>query len=149
MFHKAKTVTPLTDYRLLVHFANGTDKEYDMKPLFEEYPVFLELKETPGLFEQARMDVGGYGIVWNEDIDIDTEEIYQNGKEVRTPFSNLISFSDAAVIKGLNESTLRKAVEYGKLVPGIDVCNLGKQWVITKEALEREYPDKQKSENLC
>jgi len=45
-------------------------------------------------------------------------------------------------MKGLHESTLRKAVEYGKLVPGIDVCNLGKQWVITKEALEREYPDK-------
>ena len=53
------------------------------------------------------------------------------------------SFSDAAMMKGLNESTLRKAVEYGKLVPGIDVCNLGKQWVITKDALEREYPDKQ------
>jgi len=142
MFHKAKTVTPLTDYRLLVHFANGKDKEYDMKPLFEEYPVFLQLKEIPGLFEQAKADVGGYGIVWNEDIDIDTEEIYQNGKEVKTPFSDLISFSDAAVMKGLNESTLRKAVEYGKLVPGIDVCNLGKQWVITKDALEREYPNK-------
>lgn len=147
MFHKAKNVTPLTDYRLLVHFANGVDKEYDMKPLFEEYPVFLELKETPGLFEQAKTDVGGYGIVWNEDIDIDTEEVYQNGIEVKTPFSGLISFSDAAVMKGLNESTLRKAVEYGKLVPGIDVCNLGKQWVITREALEREYPDKQKTGN--
>ena len=63
-------------------------------------------------------------------------------KTLNTSFSDLISFSDAAVLKGLNESTLRKAVEYGKLVPGIDVCNLGKQWVITKEALEREYPDK-------
>ena len=44
MFHKAKTVTPLSDYRLLVHFANGKDKEYDMNPLFDQYPVFLELK---------------------------------------------------------------------------------------------------------
>ena len=95
MFHKAKTVTPLSDYRLLVHFANGADKEYDMKPLFDRYPVFLELKETPGLFEQARADVGGYGIVWNEDIDIDTEEVYQNGRDVETPFSGLISFSEA------------------------------------------------------
>lgn len=66
----------------------------------------------------------------------------QNGKEVKTPFSGLISFTDAAMMKGLHESTLRKAVEYGKLIPGIDVCNWGKQWVITKEALEREYPDK-------
>ena len=149
MFHKAKTVTPLSDYRLLVHFANGADKEYDMKPLFDQYPVFLELKETPGLFEQARADVGGYGIVWNEDIDIDTEEVYQNGRDVETPFSGLISFSDAAVIKGLNESTLRKAVEYGKLIPGVDVCNLGKQWIITKEALEREYPEKVKPSEMA
>ena len=141
MFHKAKTVTTLSDYRLLVHFADGADKEYDMKPLFEQYPVFLELKETPGLFDQAKADVGGYGIVWNEDIDIDAQEIYQNGRDVRTPFTGLISFTDAATMKGLNESTLRKAVEYGKLIPGIDVCNLGKQWVITEKALEREYPD--------
>jgi len=146
MFHKAKTVTPLPDYCLLVHFADGADKEYDMKPLFDQYPVFLELKETPGLFNQAKADVGGYGVVWNEDIDLDTEEIYQNGKDVKTPFSGLISFSDAAAMKGLNESTLRKAVEYGKLVPGIDVCNLGKQWVITREALEREYGNRKQGE---
>jgi len=141
MFHKAKTVTTLPDYRLLVHFANGSDKEYDMKPLFDQYPVFEELKNTSGLFEQARVDTGGYGIVWNEDVDIDTEEIYQNGTDVITPFTGLISFSDAAIMKGLNESTLRKAVEYGKLIQGVDVCNLGKQWVITKKALDREYPD--------
>ena len=140
MFHKAKTVSPLPDYHLLVHFADGADREYDMNRLFDEYPVFLKLKETAGLFNQAKVDTGGYGISWNENIDIDTEEIYQNGKHVETPFTDLIAFSDAAVMKGLNESTLRKAVAYGKLIPGVDVCNLGKQWVITREALEREYP---------
>lgn len=142
MFHKAKSVTTLPDYRLLVHFADGSDKEYDMKPLMDRYPVFLELKNVSGLFAQAKVDVGGYGIVWNEDIDIDSEEVYQNGKDVKTPFTGLVSFSDAAMIKGLNESTLRKAVEYGKLIPCIDVYNLGKQWIITTEALEREYPEK-------
>ena len=141
MFHKAKNVTPLADYRLLVHFADGSDKEYDMKSLFDTYPVFLELKETSGLFNQAKVDTGGYGISWNENVDIDAEEIYQNGTDVKTPFTGLISFSDAAAIKGLNESTLRKAVAYGKLVPGRDVCNMGKQWIITREALEREYRD--------
>ena len=141
MFHKAKSVTPLPDYRLLVHFADGSDKEYDIKPLFDSYPVFLELKETVGLFGQAKVDTGGYGISWNENVDIDAEEIYQNGADVKTPFTGLVSFSDAAAIKGLNESTLRKAVVYGKLVPGKDVCNMGKQWIITREALEREYGD--------
>ncbi len=82
MFHKAKNVTPLPDYLLLVHFADGSDKQYDMKSLFDEYPVFLELKETPGLFNQAKVDPGGYGISWNENVDIDAEEIYQNGTSV-------------------------------------------------------------------
>lgn len=36
---------------------------------------------------------------------------------------------DASELWGLNESTLRKAVSYGKLVNGVDVCKFGKQWV--------------------
>ena len=42
-------------------------------------------------------------------------------------------------IWGLNESTLRKAITYGKLVNGVDVCKFGKQWVISTEAMRREY----------
>ena len=47
--------------------------------------------------------------------------------------------SDATNIWGLNESTLRKAISYGKLVNGVDVCKYGKQWVISVESLKREY----------
>ena len=39
----------------------------------------------------------------------------------------------------LNESTLRKAISYGKLRNGIDVCKYGKQWVASIEAMNREY----------
>lgn len=46
---------------------------------------------------------------------------------------------DATQLWGLNESTLRKAIAYGKLVNGVDVCKYGKQWVISMDALEREY----------
>ena len=40
---------------------------------------------------------------------------------------------------GLNESTLRKAITYGKFIEGIDVCNFGYQWIITKDVMIREY----------
>ena len=33
MFHKIKSVTPLENYRLLVHFTEGCCREYDMAPL--------------------------------------------------------------------------------------------------------------------
>ena len=50
-----------------------------------------------------------------------------------------MAFGDATEIWGLNESTLRKAIAYGRLINGVDVCKFGKQWVITMDAMRREY----------
>lgn len=55
------------------------------------------------------------------------------------PFKGLMSFKEATDLWGLNESTLRKAVSYGKLIEDVDVKKFGKQWVITIGAMEREY----------
>lgn len=54
-------------------------------------------------------------------------------------FEGLMSFKEATDRWNLNESTLRKAVQYGKLIDGIDVRKFGKQWVITIEAMQRLY----------
>ena len=35
MYHKINSVTPLSDFRLLLHFSDGSAKEYDMKPLHQ------------------------------------------------------------------------------------------------------------------
>ena len=50
-----------------------------------------------------------------------------------------LAFSDATALWQLNESTLRKAIAYGKLVNGVDVCKFGKQWVVSIDAMNREY----------
>ncbi len=101
--------------------------------------MFAQLKDNYTLFETVKVDVGGYGIVWNDELDISCDELYANGKLVKTPFDGLMAFSDATTLWGLNESTLRKAIAYGKLVNGVDVCKFGKQWVISVEAMRREY----------
>lgn len=139
MFHKIKSVTPLPDFILSVHFAEGVTKHYDMKPLFDKYPMFSPLKAHLELYYSASVDTGGYGIIWNDDIDIACDELFFNGETISTPFDGLIAFSDATQIWGLNESTLRKAIAYGKLINGQDVCKFGKQWVISSEAMKREY----------
>ena len=77
--------------------------------------------------------------MWNGDIDLSYDELWDNGVVVKTPFDGLMAFSDATLIWKLNESTLRKAVSYGKLVNGVDVCKFGKQWVVSIEAMKREY----------
>ena len=139
MFHKIKSVTPLADHVLSVQFSEGVTKRYDVKSLFDKYPMFLPLKDDPALFSSVEVDVGGYGIVWNDDIDIACDELFYNGEIIKTPFDGLIAFSDATQLWGLNESTLRKAIAYGKLINGIDVCKFGKQWVISSHAMRREY----------
>ena len=99
----------------------------------------MPLKNSPELFNSVIVDQGGYGIVWNDDIDISCDELWANGEEIATPFDGLMAFSDATFLWNLNESTLRKAIAYGKLVNGIDVCKFGKQWVVSMEAMKREY----------
>ena len=58
-----------------------------------------------------------------------------------TPFDGLMSFSDASELWDLSESTLRKAVAYGKIVPGVDARKYGKQWIVNRDAMLREYGD--------
>ena len=139
MFHKVKAVTAMPDFCLCVQFAEGVTKIYDVKPLFEKWKVFKALESSPGLFHCVEVDVGGYGIIWNDDLDLSCDELFANGKTVQTPFDGLIAFTDATQLWGLNESTLRKAISYGKLVNGVDACKYGKQWVVSEEAMVREY----------
>ncbi len=139
MFHKIKNVSALPQFRLSVQFSEGVTKIYDVKPLFEKIPCFVELKNNLGEFNSVYVDVGGHGIVWNDDLDLSCDELWANGVEVATPFDGLMAFSDATELWGLNESTLRKAITYGKLVNGVDVCKFGKQWVVSVEAMQREY----------
>ena len=139
MFHKIKNVSALPEYKLSVQFSEGVTKIYDVAPLFEKIPLFAELKDNYAEFACVTVDVGGYGIVWNDDLDLSCDELWENGARVDTPFDGLMAFSDATELWGLNESTLRKAIAYGKLVNGVDVCKFGKQWVVSVEAMKREY----------
>lgn len=139
MFHKIKNVSALQDFKLSVQFSEGVTKLYDVKPLFEKLPVFGYLKENMKEFYQVSVDMGGYGIVWNDELDLSCDELWEHGTQIETPFDGLMSFADATELWGLNESTLRKAIIYGKLINGVDVCKFGKQWVVSVEAMKREY----------
>lgn len=138
MFHKVKSVNALPDYKLSVQFAEGVTKIYDVNNLFGVHNMFESLRDE-ALFSCAAVDVGGYGVIWCDEVDISCNELWDNGIAVTTPFDGLMAFSDATSLWGLNESTLRKAIAYGKLVNGVDVCKFGKQWVVSMEAMKREY----------
>ena len=79
---KIKRIYPKDDYILICEFENGIIKKYDIKILFEEYEIFKKLKENKELFSHVVVDGGGYGISWNEEIDLAAEEIWENGEDV-------------------------------------------------------------------
>ena len=76
-YPKIKTVTPLDDGRLQVIFDNDVCKVYDCKPLLRK-PVFAPLANG-WLFRTVQVDPGGYGVSWNEDIDLAESELWEHG----------------------------------------------------------------------
>ena len=83
MFHRIKMINPLPDFSLLVQFENEEKKQYNIKHLVNEQEAFKALMYIPGLFEQVKVDTGGYGISWNDEIDLACDELYYNGEDVQ------------------------------------------------------------------
>ena len=84
-FHQVKDVSALTGLKLSIQFTNGTTKIYDVAPLMRRFSAFKLLKDE-SLFRDVGVDQGGYGIIWNDDLDLSCDELWENGIEVVTPF---------------------------------------------------------------
>ena len=54
---------------------------FDVKTLLEKYPVFHQL-EDECLFNQLKIDGIGYGVSWNDELDLASEGIYSRGKHI-------------------------------------------------------------------
>lgn len=138
LFHTMISLTPLPNFELVAVFAEGFTKRYNVEPLFKEIPALEALRDEK-LFYSAHLSPGGYAVIWNEVLDLSGEEIWYNGETVETAFDQVMALGDASKLWGLNESTLRKAVASGKLLSNIDARKFGKQWLVTRAAMEREY----------
>lgn len=81
MFHKLVSIYPLSGHRLLGFFSDQEARVYPMEPLIESHPAFAPLRDHD-LFYDVRVDAGGYGISWNDDIDLSSNEVYEHGESV-------------------------------------------------------------------
>ena len=81
MFHKAIKLEYREGTTLELTFQDGKVKRYDMYALFSKYPQLEALKNRT-LFTSGKL-LGSYGIVWNDDLDIEAETIYEDGETVR------------------------------------------------------------------
>ncbi len=81
MFHKIKKVIPKENLIIIAEFENGITKQYDIKGLLEKIEAF-NILNNESIFNNVVVDTGGYGISWNENVDLSSEEIWENGVEI-------------------------------------------------------------------
>lgn len=122
MFHKAEKLIfrDGTSFDLL--FQDGITKRYDISNLFDKYPQLKALNDR-NLFLQGKL-MGGYGIMWNDELDIETETVYEDGKTVskkKTPINLLVAnaVSTARAKSGLSQKELSN-------LTGIDQSDISK-----------------------
>jgi hypothetical protein len=71
-----KEVQPKEDYTLILTFADGVKKVYNARPLLEK-AIYSQLRNL-AFFLQAKVECGT--VVWNDDIDIAPEHLYEFSK---------------------------------------------------------------------
>ena len=76
-YPRVKNVVPLKQKILSVTFVNGVTKLYDCKPLLTKSP-FMALS-TDAIFDSIKLDQGGYGISWSNEIDLSEAELWLHG----------------------------------------------------------------------
>ena len=81
MFHRATKLEFLKGTSLELTFQDGKVIQYDLSQLFDKYPNLKALKNRK-LFVSGKMTA--YGIRWNDELDLEAETVYENGKLVRT-----------------------------------------------------------------
>lgn len=79
MFYHANKVKFLEGVVVELTFQDGKIIQYDLSQLFSKYPQFKELLSNRALFENGKLDPGGYGVIWNDQLDIDATAIYYDG----------------------------------------------------------------------
>ena len=71
------------DYTLFLIFADNSQKIYNARPLLEK-PLYHKFKNLR-FFLSARVECGT--VVWDDDVDIAPEHLYECSQDVSTPAS--------------------------------------------------------------
>ena len=80
MSNRIERICAEDDMTLVAVFRDGTEKKYDVRQMYDICPQLRVLEDDAGLYRAVKVDTGGYGVSWNDDLDLDAEEIWDNGE---------------------------------------------------------------------
>lgn len=76
---RIKSFRVLPDYRLDILFDDGRHVTYDVAEDIEQIADFQPLRDTFGLWQQARLDRSRTCVYWNDRIDLPSDTLYEYG----------------------------------------------------------------------
>lgn len=114
MTNKVISAVGKEDFSLEVEFMSGEVKRYNMDYMLAQFPQFQTLKDDKKLFESVRVDAGGYGVSWNDDLDVDAQTLWEDGiliemsKKAETDVNRLLAYrlSMAREVAGMTQKEL-------------------------------------------
>ena len=115
MFHRATELKFGSGTELRISFETGEIKRYDVSQLFVKYPQMEALKDR-NVFTSGKL-FGGYGIIWNDDLDLEAETVYEDG--ITIGHSSIPCLTDLA--KAIREARAEKEMSQKDLA---EVCGI-------------------------
>ena len=106
-------------------FYDGTVKRYDILSLSDKFPQLNELKDRE-LFLKGHL-LGWGGVVWNDDLDVSSETVYVEGKDVTNEYDDT-DILNIVIGYQIKEKRLQKEMSQEELAKkaGIDQSDLSK-----------------------
>ncbi len=84
MYLAVKKVQPISNYQLILTFANGETRLFDLKPYLET-GIFQELKAM-SMFKTVRVSFDS--IVWDNEADMDPEILYKDSTAINNDIAS-------------------------------------------------------------
>ena len=79
MYNRLISISFEENLIIMAKFNDGKIVSYNIRQLYDQFPIFKELENDPLLFNNGIIAPGGCGIIFNDEIDIACEELYENG----------------------------------------------------------------------
>jgi DNA-binding XRE family transcriptional regulator len=114
MYNRLTSISFEENLIIMAKFNDGKIVSYSIRQLYDQFPIFKELENDPLLFNNGIIAPGGCGIIFNDEIDIACEELYENGtlisqekvEDLNLQIGNLFSLERDK--KGITQSELAK-----------------------------------------
>ena len=123
--HRVEDIVALSGRRLLVFFRDGEAKLCGLTEILSGSKAFAPILKNDDYFQNVRLQVGGYGISWGEQLTIPDHKLYQIGAAVPLSHDDLAAFvrqrvvttAEAAALLDCSKQNIDDLVKRGKLHP--------------------------------